>query len=150
MICLMRHRAGEVHWNWGYLLSVPVAVLLVRSHLGGEAEQAQYAAMFAVVLGLQWIVPAFIVVAVLSSPLYAWLHTIGPAPDVMTWLGGTVLIGAVIGCHVNAALLATRLRRKRNEGERCGQTGSRNGGPVPKCESHRILPEALTKMAERK
>ena len=117
MIRLMRHRAGDVHWNWGYLLSVPVAVLLVRSHLGGDPVYAQYAAMLAVILGLPWIVPAFIVVAVLSSPLYAWLHTIGPAPDVMTWLGGTVLIGAVIGCHVNAALLATRLRREPTQPE---------------------------------
>ena len=107
----MRHRAGEVHWNWGYVLSVPVALLLVQSQLGGNPTHAQYAAMFAVVLGLPWIVPAFIVVAVLSSPVYAWLHTVGPAPEVMTWLGGTVLVGAVIGCHVNAALLATHLRR---------------------------------------
>ena len=107
----MRHRAGEVHWNWGYVLSVPVALLLVQSQLGGNPTHAQYAAMFAVVLGLPWIVPAFIVVAVLSSPLYAWLHTVGPAPEVMTWLGGTVLVGAVIGCHMNAALLVTHLRR---------------------------------------
>lgn len=107
----MRHRAGEVHWNWGYVLSVPVALLLVQSQVGGNPTHAQYAAMLAVVLGLPWIVPAFIVVAVLSSPLYAWLHTVGPAPEVMTWLGGTVLVGAVIGCHMNAALLVTHLRR---------------------------------------
>ena len=109
----MRHRAGEVHWNWGYVLSVPVAALLAWSQLGGDPVHAQYAAMLAVLLGLPWIVPAFIVVAVLSSPLYAWLHTVGPAPEVMTWLGGTVLVGAVIGCHVNAALLATSMRRPR-------------------------------------
>jgi hypothetical protein len=111
VIRLMRHRAGEVHWNWGYVLSVPVALLLVQSQVGGNPTHAQYAAMLAVVLGLPWIVPAFIVVAVLSSPLYAWLHTVGPAPEVMTWLGGTVLVGAVIGCHMNAALLVTHLRR---------------------------------------
>ena len=116
MFRLMRHGAGEVHWNWGYLLSVPVAIALAQSQLDGDPVRAQYAAMVAVVLGLPWIVPAFIVVAVLSSPLYAWLHTLGPAPDVMTWLGGTVLVGAVIGCHVNAALLGTRLRRKQARG----------------------------------
>jgi hypothetical protein len=107
----MRHDAGDVHWNWGYLLSVPVAWLLVHGQLDGDPARAQYTAMLAVLLALPWIVPAFIVVAVVTSPLYAWLHTLGPAPEVMSWLGGTVLVGAVIGCHINAALLATRLRR---------------------------------------
>jgi hypothetical protein len=114
---LIRHRAGDVHWNWGYVLSVPVAALLAWSQQGDDPAYAQSAAMLAVLLALPWVVPAFIVVAVLSSPLYAWLHTVGPAPEVMTWLGGTVLVGAVVGCHVNAALLATRLRKPRAQRE---------------------------------
>ena len=82
MIRLMRHDAGDVHWNWGYLLSVPVAWLLVHGQLDGDPARAQYTAMLAVLLALPWIVPAFIVVAVLSAPLYVWLHTLGPAPEV--------------------------------------------------------------------
>jgi hypothetical protein len=111
VIQLMRHGGGDVRWNWGYVLSLPLTCLLVHGQLDGDPVRAQHTAMLAVVLALPWVVPAFIVVAVISAPLYAWLHTLGPAPEVMTWLGGTVLVGAVIGCHINAALLVTRLRR---------------------------------------
>ena len=117
MLRFMRHGARDVHWNWGYALSVPVAACLTLTQSAGNAEQAHVAAAVAVLLGLPWTVAAFIVVAVLSAPLYAWLHTLGPVPDVMSWLGGTVLIGAVIGCHINAALAATWLRRARPHDE---------------------------------
>ena len=117
MLRLMRHGARDVHWNWGYALSVPVAVWLALAQSGGSAAQAQIAAAVAVLLGLPWTVAGFIVVAVISAPLYAWLHTLGPVPDVMSWLGCTVLIGAVIGCHITAALAATWLRRARPHDE---------------------------------
>jgi hypothetical protein len=113
MLRLIRHGARDVHWNWGYALSVPVAACLALTQSGGNAAQAQIAAAVAILLGLPWIVAAFIVVAVLSAPVYAWLHTLGPVPEVMNWLGGTVLIGAVIGCHINASLATTWLTRAR-------------------------------------
>ena len=45
-----------------------------------------------------------VLVAALSVPVYMWLHTKGPVPPVLEWLGGTVLVAAVIGAHINAAL----------------------------------------------
>jgi hypothetical protein len=54
-----------------------------------------------------------VLVAALSAPVYMWLHTRGPVPPVLEWLGGTVLVGAVIGAHINTALGWLWLHRKR-------------------------------------
>ena len=113
----LHHRPGDVHWNWGYVLSVPVSVALVLLRDGGDPTTAQHAATLAILLGLPWILPAFIFFAVLSAPLYFWLRLSAPTPDVMTWLGAIVLLGAVIGCHLNAALAGTWLTRPRPRGE---------------------------------
>ena len=57
-------------------------------------------------------------VAVLSAPIYMWLHSQGPVPAVLDWLGGVVLVAAVAGCHLNAALLVAWHRtRKASEAE---------------------------------
>jgi hypothetical protein len=40
-----------------------------------------------------------------------WLHTRGPVPPVLEWLGATVLVAAVIGAHINAALGWMWMRR---------------------------------------
>jgi hypothetical protein len=90
-------------WLPGLLLSVPVALLLWS--LRGSAEEVRTSvAAAAVLLALPWVVPAMVLVAALSAPLYMWLHTQGPVPPVLEWLGGTLLVGAVIGAHINGAL----------------------------------------------
>jgi hypothetical protein len=54
-----------------------------------------------------------ILVATLSVPLYMWMHTQGPVPGALEWLGGTILIGAVLGAHLNATLAWLWLHRGR-------------------------------------
>lgn len=113
----LHHRPGDVHWNWGYVVSAPVAIALVLSRGGDDPTWAQHIAALAILIGLPWILPAFIVFAVLSAPLYFWLRLSAPTPDVMTWLGATVLLGAVIGCHINGALVGSWLTRPRPRGD---------------------------------
>ena len=74
-------------------------------------------------LAVPWVVPATIVLAVLSAPIYMWLHTQGPVPAVLDWLGAVVLIAAVVGCHLNAALLWAW---RRAESSRAEETGLRD------------------------
>jgi hypothetical protein len=95
--------AGWRDWLPGLLLSLPLALLLW--HLRGTSEGLRTTvAIAAVLLALPWVVPAMVLLATLSVPLYMWLHTQGPVPDVLHWLGGTLLVGAVVGAHINAAL----------------------------------------------
>ena len=91
-------------WLPGLWGSVPVAILLLNSR-SAEVSTAALLASIAIVLSVPWIVPATMLFAVLSAPAYMWLHTQGPVPAVLDWLGGIVLISAVAGCHVNTALL---------------------------------------------
>ncbi len=71
-------------------------------------------------LAVPWIVPAIVLIGVLSAPLYMWLHTQGPVPPVMTWLGAVVLVAAVLGSHVNAALLICWWRSRRSLSSEAG------------------------------
>ena len=93
----------RLQWLPGLLLSVPLALLLWSLRSAGEDVRTSVA-IVAVLLSLPWVVPAMVLVAALSVPVYMWLHTQGPVPPVLQWLGGTVLVAAVIGAHVNAAL----------------------------------------------
>jgi len=102
-----RLAAWPGHWReWlpGLLASVPLSLLLWHLRDAPEGLRTVVATV-AVLLALPWVVPALMLVATLSVPVYMWLHTQGPAPDVLQWLGGTLLIGAVLGAHVNAALV---------------------------------------------
>ena len=100
----------RLQWLPGLLLSVPLALLLWS--LRGAAEDVRTGiAVAAVLLALPWVIPAMVLVAALSVPLYMWLHTQGPVAPVLAWLGGTVLVGAVIGAHINAALAWLWMRR---------------------------------------
>lgn len=94
---------GVRGWLPGSLLSVPLALLL-WSLRGADADLRATVAIAAVVLALPWVVPAMIFVATLSVPVYMWLHTQGPVPPVLDWLGATLLVGAVLGAHINGAL----------------------------------------------
>jgi len=102
----------RLQWLPGLLLSVPLALLLWSLRGADEAVRAAVATV-AVLLGLPWVVPAMVLVAALSSPIYMWLHTQGPVPSVLGWLGGTLLVGAVIGAHINTALALQWMRRGR-------------------------------------
>ena len=93
----------RLQWLPGLLLSAPLALLLWSLRGAGEEVRTSIA-VAAVLLALPWVIPAMVLVAALSVPLYMWLHTQGPVPPVLQWLGGTVLVAAVIGAHVNAAL----------------------------------------------
>jgi hypothetical protein len=97
-------------WLPGLLLSVPLALLLWNLRTAPEDLRTTVATA-AVLLALPWVVPAMVLVATVSAPLYMWLHTQGPVPDVLQWLGGTLLVGAVLGAHVNATLAWLWLRR---------------------------------------
>ena len=104
-------------WLPGLFASVPFAVLLLGTR-GLDSQWAAFAASLVVVLSVPWVVPATMLIAVLSAPVYMWLHSLGPVPAVLDWLGGVVLIAAVFGCHVNTALLvAWRRARRASEAE---------------------------------
>ena len=104
-------------WLPGLFVSVPLAALLLGTR-GLDSQWAAVAASVAVALSIPWVVPATMLSAVLSAPVYMWLHSQGPVPAVLDWLGGAVLVAAVIGCHLNAALLVAWHRtRKASEAE---------------------------------
>jgi hypothetical protein len=100
-------------WLQGLLASVPLALLLLGTR-GMDSQWAALAASIAIVLAIPWVVPATMLLAVLSSPIYMWLHTQGPVPAVLDWLGGVVLVAAVLGCHLNTALLRAWQRAQRS------------------------------------
>jgi hypothetical protein len=93
----------RLQWLPGLLLSVPLTLLLWSLRGAGEDVRTTIAVV-AVLLALPWVIPTMVLVAALSVPFYMWLHTKGPVPPVLEWLGGTVLVAAVIGAHINAAL----------------------------------------------
>ena len=104
-------------WLPGLLASVPCAVLLLGTR-GPESQLAALAASLVVWLSIPWVVPATMLVAVVSAPVYMWLHSQGPVPAVLDWLGGVVLVAAVAGCHLNTALLvAWRRTRKATDAQ---------------------------------
>ena len=74
-------------------------------------------ASVAILLSVPWVIPATMLLSVLSAPVYMWLHTQGPVPAVLDWLGGVVLVSAVVGCHVNAALLIVWQRARKLKSE---------------------------------
>ncbi len=99
-------------WLPGLLASVPLAILLLSTR-GAETSSAALLASVAIVLSVPWIIPATMLLSVLSAPVYMWLHTQGSVPAVLEWLGGVVLIAAVTGCHINAALLMAWQRARK-------------------------------------
>ena len=109
-------------WLPGLWGSVPVAILLLNSR-SAEISTAALLASVAIVVSVPWIVPATMLLAVLSAPVYMWLHTQGPVPAVLDWLGGIVLISAVAGCHVNTALLLAWERARKSRADEPGLRG---------------------------
>lgn len=91
-------------WLSGLILSLPVGAVLWWVRAEPDAVQVVVATI-AIILAVPWVVPALILVGAASSPVYMWLHTQGPVMPVLSWLGGVVLVAAVVGCHINGALL---------------------------------------------
>ncbi len=122
-------------WLRGLRVSVPLALVLLVTHRT-ESDIQALAASIAVALAIPWVVPATILLAVASAPVYMWLHTLGPVPAVLDWLGAVVLVAALAGCHINAALLATWRRTRSTDAADIGLRDflltRRNG------EDHRI------------
>ncbi len=106
-------------WLPGLFISVPLALLVIGTR-GVDTQWAALVASVAVVLAIPWVVPATMLLAVLSAPVYMWLHSQGPVPAVLDWLGAVVLIAAVVGCHVNAALLWACWRAESSRAEETG------------------------------
>jgi hypothetical protein len=106
-------------WLPGLLASMPLALLLLSTR-GADTSSAALVASVAIVLSVPWVVPVTMLLAVLSAPVYMWLHTQGSVPAVLDWLGGVVLIAAVIGCHMNAALLLAWQRTRRSRADEIG------------------------------
>ena len=102
------------HWLPGLILSGPLALMLLLTRTA-EPEVRAVAGSLAVLLSIPWVIPATMLVAVCSVPIYMWLHTQGPVPLVLDWLGSVVLVATVIGCHINAALLAAWHRPRRSD-----------------------------------
>jgi len=100
-------------WLPGLFASVPLAVLLLGTR-GLDSQLAALAASLAVVLSIPWVIPATMFIAVLSAPVYMWLHTQGPVPAVLDWLGGVVLVAAVVGVHLNTAFFVTWQRARKS------------------------------------
>jgi hypothetical protein len=100
----------RLEWLPGLLLSAPLALLLWALR-GADEGVRTTVAVAAVLLALPWVIPSMVLVAALSVPVYMWLHTRGPVPPVLEWLGAMVLAGAVIGAHINAALGWLWMRR---------------------------------------
>ena len=105
-------------WLPGLLASVPLALLLWSTR--GATSSATLLASVAIVLSVPWVVPATMLFAVLSAPVYMWLHTQGPVPPVLDWLGGIVLIAAVAGGHMNATLLLAWQRTRKLTADEIG------------------------------
>lgn len=99
------------HWLPGLVLSAPLALMLLLTR-AAEPEVRALAASLAVLLSIPWVIPVTMLVAVCSVPVYMWLHTQGPVPQVFDWLGGVVLVATVVGCHINGALLAAWRRAR--------------------------------------
>ena len=106
-------------WLPGLIASVPLSILLLGTR-GAGSEVAAIAASVALVLSVPWVVPATMLLAVFSAPIYMWLHTQGPVPTVLDWLGGVVLVGTVVGGHLNAALLVAWGRARSAEAPEVG------------------------------
>jgi hypothetical protein len=94
-------------------VSAPIGVAVAGTQWLAPQPFAQGTAFVAVVLGLPWIVPALVVVSVLSAPAFIVLHAIGQPQELMPWLSGVILVSAVAATHVNAALLWQLLSRAR-------------------------------------
>jgi hypothetical protein len=106
-------------WLPGLAISLPLGLALWLVRDQPETVRVGLASA-AVLLAVPWIVPAIVLIGVLSAPLYMWLHAQGPVPPVMIWLGTVVLVAAVLGCHVNAALLICWLRSRRGVSPEAG------------------------------
>ncbi len=106
-------------WTPALFVSLPLALLLLSTR-SAESQWATLAASLAVLLSIPWVVPATMLLAVASAPVYMWLHSQGPVPQVLDWLGGVVLVAAVVGCHLNTGFVFAWMGARHLESEEIG------------------------------
>jgi hypothetical protein len=94
-------------------ISVPLGAFVLAGRLANSEALEQATAFAVLVFGLPWVIPAFVVVAVASAPLFVALHIAGLPQELMPWLSGVILTAGVVACHVNATLLLGKILRKR-------------------------------------
>ena len=94
-----------------FAVSAPVIALVIAGRVAGSEALAHASAFLALIGGLPWVIPTFVVVAVLSAPIYVALHIAGLPQELMPWLSAVILIAGVLACHVNATLLFRTLAR---------------------------------------
>jgi hypothetical protein len=97
-------------------LSGPLAVLVVLCRALGSDAWAHGAGFAAIILGLPWVVPSLVAIAVASAPIYVALHIAGHPQELLPWLSDVVLAAAILACHLNSILLLSRLRKKARRG----------------------------------
>jgi len=85
------------------LVTIPLALIVLATR--SDVAAARWVALASVLCAVPWIMAAFTAVAVVSALLYMALHRFGAPPDLAAWLAGDILVAAVIGCHINTALL---------------------------------------------
>ena len=94
-------------------ISAPLGAFVLAGRFA-NLEALQHATAFVVLMsGLPWVIPAFVVVAVASAPVFVALHIAGLPQELMPWLSGVILVAGVVACHVNATLLLGKVSRKR-------------------------------------
>jgi hypothetical protein len=94
-------------------ISGPVVAFVIIGRLTQSDLLAHSSAFVAVVLGLPWLIPAFVAIAVLSAPLYVALHIAGHPQPLMPWLSAVILVAGIVACHVNATMLFRWFLRRR-------------------------------------
>jgi hypothetical protein len=103
-----------------FAVSAPVIALVIGGRVAGSESLAHASAFVALICGLPWVIPAFVVVAVLSAPIYVALHIAGLPQELMPWLSAVILIAAIWACHFNATLLFRALLRRPTRSQDAG------------------------------
>ena len=101
-------------------ISAPIVAFVIVGRLTQSDLLAHASAFVAVLLGLPWVVPAFVAVAVLSAPLYVALHIVGHPQPLMPWLSVVILIAGLVACHINATMLFRWFLRRRDRAHSAG------------------------------
>jgi hypothetical protein len=94
-------------------ISGPIVAFVIAGRIASSDLLAHTSAFVAVILGLPWVVPAFVAVAVLSAPIFVALHIMGHPQPLMPWLSAVILIAGIVACHLNATMMFDWLLRKR-------------------------------------
>src|SRR5262249_4964466 len=96
-----------------FAVSGPLIALVLAGRFAGSDVLGHASAFAAVVLGLPWVVPAFVAIAVVSAPIFVALHIAGHPQELMPWLSCVILLAGIVASHLNAALLLWKIQHRR-------------------------------------